>query len=202
MRIESLTPPLEETKPWRVMLEDGSSLQLDAGEVLRFSLYAGMDVDELLLEQLTSAQTMGTLRQRAMSMLMRRSLSRGELLDRLREKGATPQQAEDVCAWVESIGLLNDESYAATVVKHCVQRGYGIYRARDELYKHKIPKELWDAALEELPEPEEEIDRFLEKNLRDDTPQAVKKAANALARRGFSWGAVSAGIRRRGMAED
>ena len=63
-----------------------------------------------------------------------------------------------------------------------------------------MPRELWEEALEELPEPAEQIRRFLEGKLRGRTPdeKEKKRLSDALLRRGFGWGDVKAGLNRLG----
>ena len=68
----------------------------------------------------------------------------------------------------------------------------------DIQYKGGI--ELWDDALESLPDPAETIDRFLESKLRGRTldEKEKKRLSDALLRRGFSWSDVKAGLNRLG----
>ncbi|MFQ6954240.1 MAG: hypothetical protein ACLRSP_01600 [Flavonifractor plautii] len=56
-------------------------------------------------------------------------------------------------------------------------------------------------ALEGLSGPEEAIDAFLQKKLRGaelSDPKVRRRAADALARRGYRWEDISAGLRRYG----
>ena len=102
-----------------------------------------------------------------------------------------------MAAWAERIGLLNDRAYAAALVRHCQAKGWGLYKIKDELYRRRVPRDLWEEALAEMEGPEEAIDRYLEQKLADPSDRKqVKKASDALARRGFSWSDVSAGIQR------
>ena len=57
--------------------------------------------------------------------------------------------------------------------------------------------EDWEQALAELEDPEEFIDAFLARKVQDpgDRKQ-IKKASDALVRRGFSWRQVSEGVAR------
>ena len=70
---------------------------------------------------------------------------------------------------------------------------------RDELFKRKVPRELWDEALEELPEQDDAVDRLLRSRLRGADPEdrtALKKATDALLRRGFSWEEIKTAVER------
>lgn len=104
---------------------------------------------------------------------------------------------EEIVAWAQDIGLLNDEEYAKALARHYQARGYGVYKIKDELHRRRVPREYWEEALAELEEPDEGIDRFLAGKLKDpEDRKQVKKAADALVRRGFSWSQVSSGIER------
>ena len=68
-----------------------------------------------------------------------------------------------------------------------------------------MPREHWDAALETMDSPEAAIDAFLAKKLLGadpSDPRALKRAADALARRGFRWEDIKDALRRYGAEED
>ena len=121
-----------------------------------------------------------------------------ELTDRLKEKGESPENAEDAAAWLEQMHLLDDAQYAAMCVRHYAAKGYGVGRIRSELYRRGIPRELWDDALQELPEQDDQIDTLLRRRLRSDTPDRdeLRRASDYLYRRGFGRDEIRAAIAR------
>ena len=65
------------------------------------------------------------------------------------------------------------------------------------LYEKKIPKEYWSDALEDYPDQTAHILKFLESKITDPADQKqIKRAIDALLRRGHSFGQV-----RRALAE-
>lgn len=197
MQIEKLLPPVRPGRPWTVVLEEGETLKVTEGVVVDFALYTGMEVDGETLEELKAAAFAAGLREKAISLLSARLMSTGQLIEKLLAKGGTPQQAEEIAAWAQDIGLLNDGEYAKSVVRHYQARGYGIYKIKDELYRRQVPREYWEDALDGLEDTDEAIDRLLQKKLQDPTDRKqVKKASDALVRRGFSWHEVASGIER------
>ena len=197
MRIEKLTPPARPGSPWTLVLETGEKLKLTEGVVADFALYQGGELDQPALEELKEAAFAGALREKTISLLTGRLMSAGQLKEKLLTQGATPRQAEELAAWAQDIGLLNDREYAAALVRHYQDRGYGVYKIKDELYRRKVPREYWEEALEALEDPGEQISRLLAARLKDPTdPKQVKKASDALVRRGFSWSQVAQGIER------
>ena len=110
----------------------------------------------------------------------------------------TAGQAAD---WLEGLGYLNDKEYARMVAEHCAAKGYGPARAREELRRRGVPREHWDGALAGMDDPTAAIDAFLRKKLRGaelSDPKVRKRLSDALARRGFRWEDISAGLRRLG----
>ena len=197
MRIEKLLPPARPGKPWTAVLEGGETLRLPEGAVADFALYGGMELGEETMADLREQAARLALREKAVALLSRQTLSAGMLREKLAARGATEAQAEEAAAWAEGVGLLNDRAYAAALVRHCQAKGYGVYRIRDEFYRRRVPREYWEEALAELADPGETIDRFLEKKLADPSDRKqVKRASDALVRRGFSWSEVAAGIDR------
>lgn len=197
MRLEKLLPPAQPGRPWRACLEGGEVLRLPEGTVADHALYQGMELDGDTLAALQAAASTALLREQAVAWLSRRPLSAGELKERLRAKGATPDQGEEIAAWVQALGLLNELDYAKALVRHYQGKGYGLYKVKDELYRRKVPREYWEEALGEMETPDDTIDRFLAKRVTDPTDRKqLKKASDALARRGFSWSQVAEGIQR------
>ncbi len=85
------------------------------------------------------------------------------------------------------------------MAEHCAAKGYGPGRIREELYRRGVPRDCWDGALEGCP-ARRRPSTPLQKKLRGrSSPTKVRRrAADALARRGYRWEDISAGLRRYG----
>lgn len=59
-----------------------------------------------------------------------------------------------------------------------------------------MPREFWEDALADLDDGSDGIDRFLTQKLKGQKPdqKQLKKVTDALARRGFSWSDIRAGV--------
>jgi len=202
--IQELKPSKRVEGRWLAVLEDGSILRLGESEVVEFSLYAGKELSEEEAIRLQDAVRRSGLKAKAIELLMRKPQSRKELGRKLLEWGASQEEASAVCDRMEELGYLNEAEYAGRIVRHYAAKGFGERKLRDELYRRGIPKELWEDALDQVEDNGPAIDAFLEKKLRGSRdPREVKKAADALARRGFHWDEISQALRRYGMeAED
>ncbi|MCI9649856.1 MAG: regulatory protein RecX [Oscillibacter sp.] len=182
-----------------VFLEDGACLKITEQELLDFGLRAGDRLDGGTLERLKEAAGISNVKVTAADLVGRRAMSRHELERKLAEKGASQAEARYAAEWLEAIGAIDDRDYAALLVRHYGQMGWGPGRIQEKLREKGIPRELWDEALEELPEAAGQIDAFLAGKLRGRVPdpREKKRLSDALARRGFSWGEIrSAWLRR------
>ena len=200
MKIERIEASKHKRGRVLVFLEDGACLKVTEQELLDFGLRSGDDLDEAALQKLKEAAGVSNVKATAADLIGKRAMSRRDLERKLREKGAGEADARYAAEWLEAIGAINDAEYAALLARHCAGKGYGPARVREKLREKGVPRELWDNALEQLPDNAEQIDRFLEGKLRGQIPdeKEKKRLADALLRRGYSWGEVRAGLNRLG----
>lgn len=206
MRIERIEASKHKRGRILVFLEDGACLKITEQELLDFGLRSGDQLDQEALGRLKEAAGVSNTRAAAADLIGKRAMSRRDLERKLQEKGASGAEARYAAEWLEAIGALNDAEYAAALARHYSRLGYGPARVREKLYEKGVPRELWEDALEELPEDGGQVDAFLRNKLRGRTPDEKEKRrlTNALLRRGFPWGEVKAAWRRLGeeMQED
>lgn len=188
-RIERIQPSLHKKDRVLVYLTGGDLLRITPEELLRFDLRPGMDLAEDVLEELRRAAARSKTRQRAAELAAGRMLSRKELSDRLVKKGADPREAQETAQWLADLGAVDDAAYAGVIARHYAAMGYGPGRVRQELQHRGVPRDLWEDALAQLPDPEEAIDNFLAAKLRGKTPDraTLQRLSAALQRRGFQW---------------
>ena len=183
-----------------VFLADGACLKITEQELLDFGLRPGDELDEGALARLREAAGVSNVKATAADLIGKRAMSRRDLEKKLRDRGASEAEARYAAEWLEAIGALDDADYAALLARHCGELGYGPARVREKLREKGVPRELWDDALDQLPDPAEQIDRFLAAKLRGRAPdeREKKRLSDALLRRGFPWGEVKAGLNRLG----
>ena len=184
-----LITALKQTSPEHVTvcLEDGGEIRSTLGVVTELRLFRGRNLDPEALEQLALQSGRARAREKALQYVSQRQMSARELGRKLREKGFDEETADYCVAWITERGLLNEESYAAAIVRHYAAKGYGAGRIRQELMRRGLERELWEEALAALPEDTAKLDRFIAQRLKDpDDRDAVRKLSAALFRRGFS----------------
>ena len=104
---------------------------------------------------------------------------------------------------MSEMSLLDDRKTAEQVVSRCISKGYGRARAKQALYEKRIPKEYWEEALADYPDQTDKIMDFLESRLGDSPcDKDVKRAVDALLRRGHSYGAIRHAMREMAMDSD
>jgi regulatory protein len=200
MRIERIEASKHKRGRVLIFLEDGACLKITEQELLDFGLRSGDELDEETLKRLKDAAGVSNVKANAADLIGKRAMSRRDLERKLQEKGASEAEARYASEWLEAIGAINDADYAVLLAQHCARQGYGPARVREKLYEKGVPRELWDDALDSLPDPAESIDRFLEHKLRGNPLDEKEKTrlSDALLRRGFSWSDIKAGLNRLG----
>ena len=169
-----------------VCLDDGGEIRTTLGVVTELRLFNGRELDGDALNRLQQQSGRALAREKALQLISQRQMSRRELGRKLKEKGFAPETADYCVDWVTERGLLNEESYAAAIVRHYAAKGYGESRIRQELQRRGLPRELWEGALAAMPEDTSKIDRFIAQRLTDPNDRdAVRKLTAALFRRGF-----------------
>ena len=196
MRLEKIEA-LSETA-FSLIFADGTKLRCGVKELSDLSLRPGEDYGEAALGAIREACAYYAVRQKAAQLISRQAMSAGELRKKLTEKGASPEQAENAARWLTELGAIDEESYAAMVVRHYAAKGYGRRRVENELYRHLVLREYWEEALESLPEADDTLDRLIQAKLRGgplDEAQ-IRKLRDSLCRRGYSYEAVRAALAR------
>ena len=198
MRIEEVKKSERKRGRFLVRLEDGDVLRVTEEELLRFGLRPGLELDEAAAEAVRASAKSSSAKATAANMIGSRALSKKELTRRLIQKGNDASDAQAAADWLEDIGAVNDADYAASLARHYGGRGYGPARVREELRRRGVDRALWDAALEEMPEAAEALDKLIRKTCRGELsdPREKKRVSDALLRRGFGWSEVRAAMGR------
>ena len=185
MRITSLKQTTAEHVT--VVLEDESEVKTTLGTVTELRLFAGRELNDRDMDILRRESKKALSREKALEFVSQRQMSASELNKKLRDKGADEETADYCVQWILERGLLDEERYAAAVVRHYAAKGYGEGRVRQELMRRGVPRDLWDDALSAMPEDTSRRDRLVASKLRDPGDRdAVRKLSASLYRRGYS----------------
>ena len=180
-----------------VIFEDGTEIRSTLGVVTEMMLSRGKDLDSAAVETLQEKSARAFAVEKAISLLSYRQMSGKEMRTKLIQKGISAEAAEAAVEKLYDLRLLDDEQYAAAVVRHYTAKGYGAARLRAEFSRRGVAREYWEEALSATPASDDRIDRFLRSKLHDpgDRDQ-VRKVSAALYRRGYSWDEIRSAISR------
>lgn len=183
---------------FKVLLSDGSVLKTQDYVIADLGLYPGMELDDTGLKALKDAAGKASAKVRAVRIISASGVSKQELQRRLTQKGEAEQDAQEAVQWLSDLELLDDAKTAEQLVRSAVHKGYGRSRIKQILYEKRIPEEFWEAALEEVPDMGDAVDKFLHQRLKGREPdqKELKRTIDALLRRGHSWSDIRAGLRR------
>lgn len=195
MRIDSLAVQPDRAGRHTVRFSDGRTMRLYRQTVEDFGLYVGLELDEQTYASLEKAAGLMSAKMRSVRIVAASSVSRRDLQHRLVQKGEDPEQAAQAVAWMEQLELIDDRKTAQQIVSRCISKGYGLARAKQSLYEKKIPKEFWEEVLADYPDQMDAIMDYLQNHITDPRDQKqVRKATDALIRKGHSYATVRRGL--------
>lgn len=172
-------------------LEDGTVMRLYRQTVEDFGLYSGKELTSEEFHTLETAAGEMSAKMRAVRIVSASGVSKRELEHRLIQKGEDPDQAKAAVEWMSELSLIDDQKTAEQIVSRCISKGYGVSRAKQTLYEKRIPKELWEDALENYPDQLEKILDFLQSKLTADSQEKeIRRVIDALLRRGHSYSSI------------
>ena len=191
MRIDLLKTSPDRAGRYWITLDNGSKMGLYRQTVEDFGLYSGKELTDEEWEALQEHAGQMSAKMRAVRIVSASSVSKKDLQERLIRKGEDPEQAKEAVRWMEDLHLVDDRNTAEQIVHSCISKGYGLQRAKQALYEKRIPKQYWEEALEDYPDQMEKILSFLRSRLDGDSDQKdIKKAVDALLRRGHSYSKI------------
>ncbi len=183
---------------YTVGFSDGSEMRLSLDIVADLSLYRGRELSNEEFSRLKASAELSSCKERALRIIGARPLSEKELFSKLVEKGEAAENAEACVEWLRKLHYLDDAQYAGMIIRHYAAKGYGVQKIRSELFRHGVPKTLWEEALAEMPETEDKVYELLCRKLGTNEPDRaeLKKATDMLFRRGFSWDEIKSALSR------
>ncbi len=190
---------IRQSSPGRltVTLESGEEIISTPGVITDRRLFTGCTLDGESLAALRSESAMALAREKALTLVSQRQMSARELRDKLKQKGFPEETADSCIVWLQERRLLDEEGYAASIVRHYSAKGYGPARVRAELIRRGIPRDLQEEALAEFSADDSKIDRFIASRLRDPADRdALRRLSASLYRRGFSGEEIRSALRR------
>lgn len=195
--IKAVLPPKRPGTKATLIFDDGSTLKIVPQVAAERGLFPGQELSDTDYTALETANSAASAKQRAVRIISAAAVSKGDLAQRLTQKGESPADAENAVRWLEELNLLDDAETARQIVSRGVSRGYGAERIKQMLYAKRIPRQYWEEALAGVPDMSDALRDFLQKRLGEDPDEkAIRSAAQAAVRRGYSWSEVREALER------
>ena len=173
---------------YTIKFDDGTVMRLYRQTIEDFALYSGKEMDMEEVQKLHVSAGKMSAKMRAVRIVSAGNVSKSDLEHRLVQKGENKEDARQAVAWMTDLNLLDDAKTAQQIVQRCVAKGYGRSRAKQALFEKRIPKELWEEALDDYPDQTEKILAFLETKLGASWEEKdLRRATDGLLRRGHSY---------------
>ena len=170
---------------------DGTTMRLYRQTLEDFGLYSGLELDETGMEKLKTAAGEMSAKMRAVRIVAASSVSKKDLERKLVQKGENPSHAKQAVEWMAEFKLVDDRLTAQQIVSRCINKGYGLARAKQALFEKRIPKEYWQVALEDYPDQLDAIEAYLHNHLPNTKdPKQLRKVVDALIRKGHTYGRI------------
>ena len=179
---------------WQIQLEGDRRYYVNSAIVEDFHLEKGEDISPAELEKITSADILRKAKKRGMYLLGERDYCKAELTAKL-TRTYNEDIAREAVEYICSLGYINDEEYAEKLANYLIKsKRYGVRRAKQEMYRRGLSRELIDNSLAEFSEEEidEELTALIEKKYSGKISDfdSRRKTVAALVRRGYDFGAV------------
>lgn len=201
MTVKSITPVGK--RKCRVLLDEGFALVLYRGEIKKYGIEENGDLSQECYQEIIQDVLCRRAKERVLYLLNAMDRTEGELRKKLRE-GEYPKEAEDYALeYAKRMGYVNDENYARRYVD-CFSERKSRKQLIWDLQRKGISRDIINSAVEETDIDEERQIAVLlkkkgyfkkkEENGSDSFEhdrKAYQRAAAFLARKGFSWEAIS-----------
>ncbi|SDB30965.1 regulatory protein [Ruminococcaceae bacterium FB2012] len=181
----------------RIDFEQGEPAFINAEVVSDLRLAKGMTLTEEQWAKAVYANDLRRARERALYLLDYKDYSYILMFKKLSEN--YPEQiCYEVCDRLAELGVINDRRFAEGLARKYMEvKGFGRYRAVQEMRMKGLSKELIEDALAPYSDTEstrERLRELIEKKYRRrlDSEDGVKKVKNALVRQGYSYADINA----------
>lgn len=200
MTVESITPVGK--RKCRVLLDEGFALVLYRGEIKKYGIEEKGELSKECYQEILREVLCRRAKERVLYLLKAMDRTEEELRRKLRE-GEYPKEAENYALeYVKKMGYVNDEAYARRYVV-CFSERKSKKQIMWDLQRKGISREIISSSMEETEIDEDgQIESLLRKKgyfkKKEDGADSFEydrkeyqRAAGFLARKGFTWDAIS-----------
>ena len=194
----------EETPSDRALFLDGVYFDsVDAACIPKFGLRIGLEIEAEVLQKLIEADEGMRAKSYALELLSDRNYSKSQMIDKLGQKGFSPQAIDITLEDLEYLGHIKDEKYAQKWVERRQRsKPKGKKVLQHELTNQNIDKATVDRVIAEIDSTEEtdialQLAQKQAKRYQSLPPEVAKRRLHGfLLRRGFDYETIQSAIGR------
>lgn len=188
-------------KAYCIETDSNEKYYLHADIVSQYAIATGITLSDEKFAEIMSASYKRRAFERALYLLDYRDYSYIEIVEKL-EKNYPESVCIETADRLAQLNLINDRRYAENLAeKYCRVKKYGIFRARQELMRHGISRNLADEILENYQEDvSERIYAVIEKKyarqlIENPDRKTIAKVTNALVRLGYGYDDIKKAVK-------
>jgi len=176
---------------FKIVFDNDSSALIDAETIVVFGLKKNLFVDEDTFNKILKHNSSNKITSYAFYLIEHKMYSKKSLTDKLLQKGFEQTDVENVVEKFCRLNYINDENFAAELVRYLISKGKGTFYIKNELKFHNIDNEL----ISELLDTENTTPAYLQiinlikkryPKFDGSQKNEVRKIAMFFQRRGFS----------------
>jgi len=149
MKVTDVQPQKNDSSKVSVFIDGDYAFSLDEVDALVMGIKTGLEVEREKLGEMVFASKFAKAKNAALKLISRKSVCRKMIVDLLFEKGFDEEITDAVCAEFESLGYIDDYSYASLFVEYALEKMWGERKIRYELGVKGISKDIIDEILSE-----------------------------------------------------
>lgn len=185
---------------YTILTNDGQSLRVRAADYKKNPLGIGADVDFDAYTDRVAAEQFPSAYEAALSILDLSAKTKKQLQDSLIRKGYMPVCVEAMLMRLEEMHLIDDAALAARYAESAMNQPIGLFALKQKLRAKGFSEEDLQDALSDFDEEQQAetaksyAKKIAQKYASLPSREARAKLSQALARRGFPWGAVRTAV--------
>ncbi len=197
LTITAIQPQKRKKDRYNIYADGEYMASLGAEAVVRIGLKTGGSITQSELDNAVLKDNIQYAFDSAAALIAHSMRTRGELVERLREKGIAEAAIEPAMDKLASYGYVDDAAYAKEFVQSAVSTGrWGRIAVSHRLKEKKLERAVIDHALlayteeDELRNARRQLQALMPKNT-DDKRKLRQKAFAALTRHGYTYDIIS-----------
>lgn len=199
LKITEVSPQKNNSLKVNVFVDGEYRFSLDGADAALRGIKPGKELSEKDIANLMMDSRFTKARDTALNILSRKTITSHDLCVKLGEKGYEDIVIGEVIKELESLGYIDDESYASMYLEYCLEKIWGKKKITYEMKQKGISDEIIesvlgayedDAALEQMTEVIKQ--KYMYDELSD--PKTKAKITRYFASRGFDFSQINTAI--------